>query len=217
MGGMAQTVKGVLGILSHPRIYDFFQDLVGAAAIRDRWVREFLKPFAGARILDIGCGTGDMLRFLPRPIDYLGFDTSEAYIDAARNRFGGQGRFECSRVDEFASAQAEAGKRRQAGSFDLAMAFGVLHHLDDREAATLFACARRALKPGGRLVTLDPTFLRDQGRMARYVVSHDRGRNVRYPEEYAALGGASFASIEARVLHNALRIPIDHAVLSCRA
>src|SRR6185437_14209184 len=33
------------------------------------------------------------------------------------------------------------------GGFDLALAFGVLHHLDDAEAAQVFACARRALKP----------------------------------------------------------------------
>jgi SAM-dependent methyltransferase len=50
-----------------------------------------------------------------------------------------------------------------AGCYDIVMAFGVLHHLDDAEGRELFRGARRALKPGGRFVTLDtPSFRNNQ-------------------------------------------------------
>jgi hypothetical protein len=96
------------------------------------------------------------------------------------------------------------------------MAFGVLHHLEDGSARQLFHGARTVLKAGGRLVTIDPVFLPEQNSMARYLVSRDRGRNVRYPESYAALAQGIFAAVEPTVLRNTLRIPYDHAVLVCR-
>lgn len=217
---MAQNDTGLRRLLTWPGFYDLFQDLVGAAAIRRRFVREFLAPDPGARILDIGCGTGAMLAFLPGDCDYLGFDFSVDYVATARARFGDRGRlpgsrrrFACARIDADGALQGMEGE----GAFDLAMAFGVLHHLDDAEAAGVFDCARRALKPGGRLATLDPAFVEGQGKLARYVVSRDRGRNVRTPQAYAALGRPYFPGLETRVLHSHLRIPSDAAVLIGRA
>ena len=55
---MSQVTSGVRRILAVPGIYDLFINLVGAADARVRWAREYLRPFPGARILDIGCGTG---------------------------------------------------------------------------------------------------------------------------------------------------------------
>ena len=45
--------------------------------------------------------------------------------------------------------------RLGAGSFDIVIAHGLLHHLDDRQATELFALARAALRPGGRLIIID--------------------------------------------------------------
>ncbi len=222
---MSQIETGFRRMLASPLIYDFFQDLVGAPALRIRLVRECLRPFPRARILDIGCGTGDLLRYLPPGIDYSGFDMDPGYIASARRRFGGPGRFTCGTVDAFA-ASAEAGpgpgadETERAGNdakYDIAVAFGVLHHLEDGEARRLFQSARRALRPGGRLVAIDPARVPDQAYLARYLVSRDRGRNVRSPEEYAALARGPFQAVEASVWHNALRVPFDHAVLVCLA
>jgi SAM-dependent methyltransferase len=207
---MGQITTGARRILSVPFFYDLFQDLVGASGIRERWIRDFLRPFPGARILDIGCGTAGILPYLPGYVDYTGFDLSPAYIEAARARHGMRGRFSCARAEVFEPRADEA------RPYDIAMAFGVLHHLDDAEARSLLRNARSALGEGGRLVTLDPAFVPDQGRLARFAVSRDRGRNVRYPEAYAALGGGVFSRIETTVLRGALRIPYDHAALVFR-
>lgn len=235
---MSQVTSGARRLLSVPGIYDFFQDLVGASALRIRWVRDFLQPFPGARLLDIGCGTAGILKHLPGDVDYTGFDMSPAYVESARARYGHRGRFTCEKVDAFGSGAATwnadgkgSGNAHEKGAgaaetegagaadqgYDIALAFGVLHHLGDEEARLLFQSARGVLKPGGRLVTIDPAFIPRQGPMARYVVSHDRGQNVRYPEAYAELGRQAFERIETTVLRGALRIPIDHAVLVCGA
>ncbi|MDB5049474.1 MAG: Methyltransferase protein [Fibrobacteres bacterium] len=211
---MSQIDTGIRRLLASPAVYDFFQDLVGARRARLRWIRECLKPFAGARILDIGCGTAELLKLLPSDIEYTGFDMSPAYIEAARRRYGDRGRFTCERAGVF---EASAADGPASGGFDIAMAFGVLHHLDDEEARQVFLGARKALKPGGRMVTFDPAFVPDQSVLARFAASRDRGRNVRSPEAYAALGRAAFPEIAVSVWHGALRIPYDHAILAGRA
>jgi SAM-dependent methyltransferase len=219
---MSQINTGIRRLLALPAAYDLFQDLVGARALRLRWIRDCLKPFPGARILDIGCGTAEILPLLPEDVRYTGFDMSPAYIEAAKKRYGGRGTFTCETVVAFAP-EVKDGSRASAtsaepdgGKFDIAMAFGVLHHLSDEESRKVFASARQALKPGGRMVTMDPSFVPKQSPFAHFLVSRDRGRNVRFPEAYAALAREAFSHIGVSTWHNALRMPYDHAILECR-
>ena len=210
---MSQIDSGIRGLFALPAVYDFFQNLVGVSGVRRRWIRDVLKPFPGIRILDIGCGTAELLRFLPEDIRYTGYDMSAEYIAAARKRFGDRGRFLCEPVRNAGEDARPLPEEIGEGLFDLVLASGVLHHLDDGEARQVFRSARRALKPGGRIVTLDPAFVDRQNPLARWVVAHDRGRNVRSPEGYADLGRESFAKVEASAWRGALRIPFDHALL----
>lgn len=217
---MSQVSTGIRRVLEVPAVYDMFLQAVGVTDARKLWIRDYLKPFPGARIFDIGCGTAELLHHLPDDIEYTGFDMSAAYIAAARKSHGARGRFVCSKVSAFEAADRSDAQGNTDGSdsagYDIAMAFGVLHHLDDAEARQLFQSARRILKPGGRLVTLDPAFVPGQSFLSRLVVSHDRGQNVRTPEAYMELGRGSFPEIVSSVLPKVLRIPADSAVLVCR-
>ena len=95
------------------------------------------------------------------------------------------------------------------------LATGVLHHLDDDRAVSLFNLARRALKPGGRLVTYDGCFVAGQPKLARFVVSRDRGQYVRESAEYAKLAAQVFTQVRSFVRHDLLRIPYTHVILQC--
>ena len=87
-------------------------------------VNEYVQPRVGARILEIGCGPGTIVGYLP-PSDYLGFDLSPEYIEQAKRRFP-NARFVCERVSQFSLAKEQ--------SFDVVLALGIVHHLDDAEA-----------------------------------------------------------------------------------
>lgn len=50
------------------------------------------------------------------------------------------------------------------GSFDVVFASNLLEHLDRRDASRLLAEARRVLRPGGRLMLLQPNFRLNPGR-----------------------------------------------------
>src|SRR5262249_59511280 len=103
-----------------------------------------------------------------------------------------------------------------AGSYDLALANGVLHHLDDEQALSLLRLAYTALKPGGRLVTFDGCFTPDQSRIARWLLRNDRGKFVRDEGEYRCLASTVFPEIHAQVQHGLLRLPYTHIFMVCK-
>jgi SAM-dependent methyltransferase len=204
---MAQVTSGVRAVLSAPAVYDLFEFLVGASRCRASFVREYVKPAAGERVLDVGCGTAAILSHLPA-VEYFGYDISERYIESARKHFGARGHF----VAALLTRESLAGER----AFDLVLAIGLLHHLDDDEAKQLLWLCRTALAQGGRLLTLDPCFDRGQSAMARWIIAHDRGQNVRSLDAYRRLASEVFPDSNAQLRHDLLRIPYTHAICECR-
>ncbi len=203
---MSQITHGLRSIFSNPRIYDAFQNLLGAAEIRKDLVRNQMRLSAGMRVLDIGCGTAEIINFLPPDVDYWGFDISAAYIDAAKVRFGARGNFHCGMLD---SQQVS-----QLPKFDLVIALGVLHHLSDIEADGLFKLAKAALRPAGRVVTIDPCFVSSQSSIAHFLIASDRGRNVRDQDGYRALPLNTFEVVNGFIRRRS-RIPYTEWVMEC--
>jgi SAM-dependent methyltransferase len=192
--------------LSVPAIYRAF---VRAVVGDYRYVVELAQIRAGQRVLDLGCGPADVAEFMPEGVDYVGIDISEEYIAAARARFGDRHRFVCAPLRDVDAVERAA--------YDVVLGHGVLHHVDDAEAAHALGLARQALRPRGYVVTIDPCFVDSQSRMSRWLVGKDRGEFVRTPEAYEALGRRSFATVAGQVRHDLLRIPYSHFVMRCAA
>jgi SAM-dependent methyltransferase len=199
-------VMAVRSILAASWGYRLFGLLIGAQGARATFAREYVRPRPGLRVLDMGCGPGSLVPHLVGT-EYVGFDVNSDYVDAARARFG-------DRVQVFCGAIEEQESSRFLG-FDVAVASGVLHHLDDAQALHMFRLARSSLKPGGRLVTLDGTYTERQSRAAAFLLRQDRGRHVRTTEEYVRLASAEFAEVHAVVRTDLLRIPYTHVILEC--
>ena len=202
---MAQITLGARSILSHPFIYSSFQRIMGGHQSRSRFVADFVRPHVGMRVLDIGCGPADFLAYLPE-VDYWGFDISDAYIERARGLFGRRGKFECRNrlVTDVENMP----------SFDIVFALGLIHHLSDEEAVGIMRLAHKALKPGGRLLTVDPCFEPGQNLIARFLVSHDRGQHVRNKAAYASFANAVFQSLRIEVRHQRW-FPYTHCFMEC--
>lgn len=105
---------------------------------------------AGARVLDIGCGVGQVVaRLREAGCDAYGVDVSEPNIERAR-RHGDR----CQWYDGTALPFPD-------GHFDAAGALNVLEHVDDPEAFVRELA--RVVKPGGRIVLSSPNFFRVLG------------------------------------------------------
>lgn len=203
----SERSSGLRSVLSLAPVYATFQRLVGATNARTVIAEQYLRLDSTERVLDIGCGVGDILDSLPEDIVYVGFDPSPKYIAAATAKYGHRATFTTASVgDEFPEP-----------TFSVVMAIGVLHHLDDGDALALFETARSALAPGGRFVSVDPTFVDGQATTARMLVKADRGQRVRTPEELERLGRQVFADLDIDVRSDLLRIPYNHAILTASA
>lgn len=195
-------------LLARPAVYSLFRRLVGRDGARSVYAQQHLRLLPGQRVLDIGCGTGDILRHLP-PVRYVGYDLSPRYIERARRWYGDRGEFHCRAVGDDLRV-AEAG-------YDVVIAHGLLHHLDDDGARALFRVARRALRPGGRLVTFDGCFTDDQSAAARLLLSLDRGRHVRDRDAYERLARSAFEQVRSSVRSDLIRLPYTHLIMECTA
>jgi SAM-dependent methyltransferase len=187
----AERKHGLYAALRDPKVYEAVQRLMGWG---DRQHREFASCFIrakpGDRVLDIGCGPADLRAYLP-DVEYIGWEPNAAYVAKARETYGDRGTFH---TGLFGPAQA-----RSLAPVDIAIVSAVLHHMDDAQASELFVLLRQVLKPGGRLITLDPVFTARQNPIARLLISLDRGRHVRSPAGYEVLARGAFAQVHGTV------------------
>lgn len=202
---MTQITHGIRAVLSHPLVYSSFQSLMGARSGTQRFVKNYIRPFHGMKILDIGCGPAEILAYLS-DVEYWGFDISEAYIAQARNKFGGLGTFQ--------RKELEREDLVDLPQFDVVLAMGLLHHLADPVVKNVMDLSATSLKPGGRLITIDPCLVSGQNPIARFLIRHDRGQNVRDRNGYETLAKETFSSIRIDVRHQAW-IPYTHCIMEC--
>ncbi len=66
--------------LESPVVYIALQRALGSDRLRRICLDQFVKLRKGERVLDLGCGPGYILEYMP-PVDYVGFDTSCGDID----------------------------------------------------------------------------------------------------------------------------------------
>jgi SAM-dependent methyltransferase len=198
----SQRTTGWRSVLSLAPAYRLAQSAIGAGRFRAALASEIVVAATGDRVLDLGCGTADIIEDLPE-VDYLGFDPSERYVADAARRFGDRGRFVQTLPDP-------------SGDRTIVLAIGVLHHTNPVEAAELLDLASASLAPGGRFIAVDPTLTDDQHPIARFLVSRDRGQHVRSPDQARELVAAHFASVEIEVRHDLLRPPYSHVIVRAR-
>lgn len=194
--------------LSYPPLYRFLQRISGSDHARRVFADEILRCGPEERILDIGCGTAELIELLPPTVSYLGLDSRARYIDHARRCYGDRATFLQGTIEELAVDDV--------GPRDIVLAGAVMHHLDDQTVDDLLETARAVLVPGGRFVAGDPVILPVQHPIARTVARYDRGHHVRTVEETEALVGRHFPDASFTVRSDLQRFPYDHVIVDAR-
>ena len=164
-------------ILGHPFVYHDVRPLVVGIDYTPQY--EALDARSDDRILDVGCGGGDALRYLDSFETYHGFDTDEVAVSFAQQRpeaARSNVHFETALVSPAALDHIRPTR---------VMMNGLLHHLDDEAAVELLRMCG-ATNTLERIVTSDPVYL--PGEPLNNVLARlDRGRFVRRIDGYRDL------------------------------
>ncbi|WP_417798484.1 class I SAM-dependent methyltransferase [Terasakiella pusilla] len=195
-------------LLNNPVLYRLFALVTGNMKARKFFAEHIIKAPPGARVLDIGCGTGEMFEYL-KNTSYSGFDMNKAYIDHAVKKYGEKASFTHGRVG---SSNIE----QYRDSFDIVIASGLLHHLDDQEGQQLTELAYTALKDGGTFYTLDGCYTENQSLAQRVLLNNDRGEFVRTQEKYLNIIGKVFSDYKSDTYQNLMYIPYTLAIIEAQ-
>lgn len=132
-------------------LYDPCTRLAGAGRLHDELL-DRADVHAGHRVLEIGCGTGNLVLRLARRtpgVDLLGIDPDPRALERGRRKAARRGlavRFERAFADDLPVADA---------SVDRVLSAYMLHHLDAADKPRMMAEVRRVLRPGGQLHLVD--------------------------------------------------------------
>jgi SAM-dependent methyltransferase len=173
-------------VLGHPFIYNQVRPRVlGGIDMTPLYVRLY-----GTRhtILDVGCGTGDALRYVTEFDEYVGYDTDPVAIDYARRTYGHvphvrfeEGLVTTREVKDIAPTAA--------------ILAGVLHHVPDDYARALLETLQTSPRLS-RIVTQDIVYV--PGRYVNNVLSRlDRGKYCRVKEGYETIARSAGLRVEA--------------------
>lgn len=182
-------IRRIFGL---PKIYDAFQDFVGANALKRRFLGAYIPSDRPLRVLEVGCGPGRNLDYLPETVDYTGCDLSAKYIEHAKKRYGHRAQFYCLSVADLGELDLD--------KFDIVMSIGTLHHLSDDLVQKLSRETLAVLKDDGYFLALEPCWTDHQSWIDRTIMSYDRGEDIRSIDGYTRLLRQTFRDAEGREL-----------------
>lgn len=140
--------------------FETLEDL-SEAFYYNRWIFRMMEPYLGQRILEVGCGIGNMTEFMAEGREILAVDMHVGYLSEGRRRFRG-------RSNVFFKKMDLSNGLGQARTFkpDTIVCVNVFEHLKEDEGF-LRDCFR-LLPPGGKLLLFVPALSILFGSMDRH-------------------------------------------------
>lgn len=139
------------------------------AVAYQRWIYEKIAPFLGEDVLEVGCGIGNLTRFLLSHSNVGISDMNEEYLRIAEEKFGGHPNLK----EAFLWDIRQKPSANLSTPFDTIVCLNVLEHIEDDE--TVLRNFYQFLLYGGRVILLVPALKglynrldRELGHIRRY-------------------------------------------------
>tara|TARA_B110000967_G_scaffold197059_1_gene228361 strand:+ start:5280 stop:5894 length:615 start_codon:yes stop_codon:yes gene_type:complete len=187
---MSQKTSKLYNLINNPIIYMIFQKIMSGTSFRKKIIKKNIRN-KNKKVLDIGCGPAEILEYIPSAV-YYGFDIDRRSINYAKNKFKNNNyHFFCKRF--------EKDDLKRLPKFDYVILFGILHHIDNVEAKNILYLCKKVMKKNAILLTEDPIFIKKQNLIAKFLITRDRGMNVRIKDDYTNLVKTHFKKIKSNI------------------
>ena len=130
------------------------QASLGRASNYNRWIGDQARAVVGRRVLDAGCGSGNITRQLLDRDQVVAVDVWPDFVAEMEARFAGARNLAVHRFDLADPAMPRELERYE---LDSAICANVLEHVEDHRAALANIAA--ALRPGSPIFLLVPAFM----------------------------------------------------------
>ena len=118
----------------------------------NKWMYETIKPYSKGRILEIGCGIGNISEFFINDnFDIVLSDLRDNYIEIVKNKFTN----EIIKID-LVDVDFDTKHKDLIGTFDTVFALNVVEHIKDDHKA--IENCKKLLKNQGYLIILVPAY-----------------------------------------------------------
>jgi 2-polyprenyl-3-methyl-5-hydroxy-6-metoxy-1,4-benzoquinol methylase len=144
-------------------------NLLEKAPAYNRWIFEKIRPWLGKKILEVGCGIGNLTGLLLNHGETNVSDVNEDYLQAVKNKFRGH-----LNLKELLPWDIRQGCPKNPGiSIDTIVCSNVLEHVEDDDA--VLKNFYQLLPVGGRLIVLVPAL-----KMLYNILDRELGHFRRY-------------------------------------
>lgn len=190
----------IKNILNNPTLYHLSQKFFLADNFRKKLLKKLITK-KNIDVLDIGCGPGNMINYLSFN-RYFGFDTDKKYIEFAKKKY-----LDCI----FFCEKFTKLSLKKISKVDVVILFGVLHHISNDEVLDLIKNLKLALKKIQKIIILDPVYVKNQNKIAKFLIDNDRGDFVRTEKGYLDLFKKSRTTFTHKI-YNQKIIPYTNIV-----
>jgi 2-polyprenyl-3-methyl-5-hydroxy-6-metoxy-1,4-benzoquinol methylase len=148
----------------------------------DAWIYQEIAPYLGRRVLEVGCGLGNLLSHLLDRELVVGIDPDVASIEFLRQTYSGKTHVQVHPFDICDLRVMEL----SASRFDTVVSLNVFEHIEDDVLALRHV--RDLLEPGGHLVLIVPAHSWLYGTMDRAIGHYRRYDKAPLHRKLAAAG-----------------------------
>ena len=198
-------------VLEIPAVYAWFQKVIWREDFRSWFITKYIGDTSGKKILDLGCGTADMLDHIWDEELYIGIDNNKHYIEEDKKRFADR------KTCQFYHTDLNAFAENAIQKFDIVLMIGVIHHIDDDALNAAMASIKRVISCGGVFVSCDPCYIDGMNPIARLMCILDRGRYVRSADDLISIQKKYWTDVKYEIKTDLLRfLPYSSIIFTNR-
>jgi 2-polyprenyl-3-methyl-5-hydroxy-6-metoxy-1,4-benzoquinol methylase len=195
-------------LLKYHFFYNLYQNLIGCRGFLKRYVNIYIMPKItrdGMNVLDLGCGTANIVEFLPENINYTGIDSSSNYIFYDSKKYPAH-TFICKNLKEDVSLDKK---------YDLIISEALISSLTDANTEVFFNTIKKHAAPDCKIVISDMNYSKTAHTFENFLFKSERGTNFRDREDYIKLLSKHFNIDNVSVISKIYRIPYSKLVFEC--